>query len=382
MSSSNFGTASFTIGSGSTPPVTAGTFNWGLWSHWNEIKGTSLPSANTKGTFTWWNAQIGKKMSWIGCGEWTYPSISFTQSAYAGDPTLSTQMQSYRNQLANADALNGLPILMIGPAPQHANGVKIAESAFYNNRVIAGDFDADYRAIADVCKAYGKEVHVRMYHEMNGGGFPGCGWGAPWDANYWASDTEFVKGNNGTKINTPATFKAMWKHVVDIFRVTVGCTNVKFWFSVGPWPSSKYWSAGTWGNYPIADYYPGDSYVDYLGIELYNSRTSAPLDDLTATQGYSQCVVQAIYNEVCALSASRPVVFAEMGCQDSPYKAAWVTKTFNPDSIVKLFPRCVGIMYWDDESNAIDGKWSLVSLVDVQSAAITAFRSNGFKNGK
>jgi len=58
---------------------------------------------------------------------------------------------------------------------------------------------------------------------------------------------------------TPATYVAMWQHVVNYFR-SAGVTNVKW-----------VWAPNVdGGDGSMAAYYPGDSYVDYVGLDGYN----------------------------------------------------------------------------------------------------------------
>ena len=373
--SCNFGTKTFTI-------AAQGNFNWGLWMHWNDL--ITIPRSQPDGSIDWWNTQVGKKQSWIGCDGWLYPTNSDGSPKYTGDPTLAQQVTIVMNQISNAYIIGGIPILMWSPAQVHKDNSTMDQSLFYNTAFTNGTYDAYFTALANAMKADGREIHFRMFHEMNAGGYPGCGWGAPWDANYWLNSTESAKGNNGTKINTPATFKAAWLHIVNIFRAA-NATNVKFWFSVGNWPSSAYYPPASWGNYPLSAIYPGDSYVDVLGFEIYNGRTTAPYDDATHTYGSAYSAVQAIYKELCALSSAKPVVLAEVGCKDATdsttAKPNWLTSVLNPTTLKSLFPRLTGLMYWDDESNAFDGTWSLRTTAADQTAAINAFKSAGFKNG-
>jgi len=383
MSSCNFGTKTFTIANPSTGKscnfgtktftiAAPGNFNWGLWMHWNELK--SVPRWNMDGDIDWWNTQVGKKQSWIGCGDWLFPTNSDGSPKYTGDPTLAQQVTSVMNQVSNAYTIGGIPILMWSPAQCHHDLVPFSESLFYNTMFTNGTYDTYFTALAAAMKNDGREVHIRMFHEMNTVGYPGCTMFCPyWSPNYWLNATEYAKGANGTRINTSATFKAMWQHIVSIFR-NAGATNVKFWFSVGDWINSSY---------PISAYYPGDTYVDYIGFEIYNGRTTTPFDDATHTYGSSTSAVQAIYTVLCAVSSVRPMVLAEIGCldgtSDTTAKPAWLTNVLNPTTLKSLFPRLVGLMYWDDESS--DGTWGLRNTVADQTAAINAFKLAGFKNG-
>ena len=62
---------------------------------------------------------------------------------------------------------------------------------------------------------------------------------------------------------TPSTYVAMWQHVVNYFR-NAGVTNVKW-----VWAPNVDDGTGT-----MAAYYPGDGYVDDVGLDGYNNAYS------------------------------------------------------------------------------------------------------------
>jgi mannan endo-1,4-beta-mannosidase len=87
-----------------------------------------------------------------------------------------------------------------------------------------------------------RRLYVRMGHEMNGDWYP-------WSAN-----------SSG---QTPAQFVAMWRHVHDIFSSNgLDPTHLQWIWCVGTKDSSR--------NYPAETYYPGDAYVDWIGMDGYN----------------------------------------------------------------------------------------------------------------
>jgi hypothetical protein len=104
--------------------------------------------------------------------------------------------------------------------------------------ITAGLEDDYIRRIAGECKANGYPIFIRLGSEMNinqGGSYGGT----------WASN--------------PTDFINAWKHIVDIFR-SEGVTNVQWVWNpncvdIGP----HHWT----------EYYPGDDYVDWVGIDLY-----------------------------------------------------------------------------------------------------------------
>ena len=58
---------------------------------------------------------------------------------------------------------------------------------------------------------------------------------------------------------TAAVFIAAWRHVVTLFR-SVGVTNVTWLWDV---------NCDLNGQYPVAPWWPGASYVDWAGIDCY-----------------------------------------------------------------------------------------------------------------
>jgi hypothetical protein len=130
--------------------------------------------------------------------------------------------------------------------------------------------------------------------------------------------------------NTPAAMVAAWRHIHDIF-VSEGATNVKFvWCpNVDSVPNT---SANS-----IASYWPGDGYVDMVGLDGYNFGG-------TAWRSFSQTFSSA-YAKVTSLT-SKPVIVAEIACAGvGGNKPAWISDMFKV--IPASFPRIAGIAWFD-----------------------------------
>jgi mannan endo-1,4-beta-mannosidase len=117
--------------------------------------------------------------------------------------------------------------------------------------IAAGHQDAFLESYAESVKAFGHPVIISFGHEMNGTWYP---WG-------WTH----------TK---PAAFVQAWRHVVDVFR-QVGADNVT-WL----------WTINSVASYegPIADYWPGASYVTWVAFDAYYY---SPDDDFSGVFGPS-----------------------------------------------------------------------------------------------
>lgn len=99
--------------------------------------------------------------------------------------------------------------------------------------IAQGSFDPYIRAWARAAAIHGKAFFLRPFHEVGNPLYP---WGP-------------AHGN------TPASFRAAWRHVRDIFRQE-GARNAAF----------------VWTPYLATDtaFWPGDTEVDWIGIDIFN----------------------------------------------------------------------------------------------------------------
>ncbi|MCH6258627.1 hypothetical protein MLD52_18850 [Puniceicoccaceae bacterium K14] len=152
--------------------------------------------------------------------------------------------------------------------------------------IINGDFDSFFFKWANDAKQYESDIYLRFGFEMNGDWFT---WGAQ-----------------------PERFKKAWIHVHKLFE-KIGCSNVKWMFSPNV----------IWGDITVSDglaaYYPGDEYVDSIGIDGYNFGDHH--DQWHKWQSYSEVFERTI--EACT-AAQKPIYLSEIGCADGPRKAAWI----------------------------------------------------------
>jgi hypothetical protein len=182
--------------------------------------------------------------------------------------------------------------------------------------IISGRYDSYIRAQALTAAAWNGPIYIRFAHEMN---LPG----KPWSA--------------GVDGNTPALFVAAWQHVVSIFRAA-GATNVKWVWSP---------NADCGGSCPFAAYFPGDDWVDYVALDVYNF---GAVHDI-AWESFAQLFASS-YAAITQLS-TRPVIVAETASlEQGGDKATWITQAFLHD-IPDLYPRVVAVVWWDqvDQTN-------------------------------
>jgi len=151
------------------------------------------------------------------------------------------------------------------------------------NKIVDGSLDATIKARAKGSKALGKKLFLDFAAEMNGDD--------AWDGN-----------------NAPL-YVAAYRHIHDIF-VAEGATNV-----VWAWCPNVVDIHG--GNKNTMDYYPGDAYVDWTGVDGYNWGTK---------NGGWQSFEQVFANIYPLLAAKKkPIIIGEMAsAQMGGDKAKWI----------------------------------------------------------
>lgn len=164
-----------------------------------------------------------------------------------------------------------------------------------------GACDQYIRAYAQQMKQRGSRFLIKFAHEMNNTAQP---WSPP---------------NFG---QPPSAFIQMWRRVRNIFK-TEGANNVEFvWAPIyQSWPNTP-------DNGPNA-YYPGNEYVDWVGVSgynYYNQLLGAPQPWL----GFAQIFDGILKDFACRYP--KPQIIHEFGTVEGPgggtSKSAWIADAF------------------------------------------------------
>jgi hypothetical protein len=222
----------------------------------------------------------------------------------------------------------------------------------WNCAMIAGGYKDTYiRRYARAVKKSGVPVMIRFAHEMNGDWYP---WGTAFSSNF--------RRSNG---NSPQHFVAMWRRVVDIFRQE-GASNARWVWAPNIHFLNNYNSIGD-QNRDLSELYPGDHYVDWIGLSVYNDASRRNWRTFSDLFGGAYQTVTAITH--------KPLMIAEMGVteQGAPSgtsKAQWISQTLLND-IPARFPR-VRLVNWfcRDKSNIGEANYRF----DSSPSSLRAFR--------
>ncbi len=197
----------------------------------------------------------------------------------------------------------------------HANGSVplitwepwITDAAGTLDAIAGGKYEAYVRSFFLAAKAWGKPLFLRFAHEMNGNWYP-------WDGEH-----------NGGAAGAEK-YKNAWHYIYNV-RKSTGAENV---FLV--WcPNNASLPGDPWNDFAV--YYPGDQYVDWVGLDGYNWGYSG-------WQSFDE-IFSGAYRQLTALTA-RPLMIGEFAsAEQGGDKAAWIAEALNKiDSTytgVKLF---------------------------------------------
>lgn len=182
-----------------------------------------------------------------------------------------------------------------------------------NERIINGEFDKNLYTWAKNVKKAGYPILFRLGNEMNG----------KWEgsnASYSYNDTDL--------------YKLAYRHIVNIFR-TSGATNAKFIWN----PNGGNDPGFDWNEAEM--YYPGDKYVDVIGMTVYNFGQTkygkfTQYDDLFTD----------VYKDYLLSFGNKPMMVGETGSVElGGDKSKFITDMLTETP--KLYPNVRMMVYFD-----------------------------------
>ena len=192
-------------------------------------------------------------------------------------------------QLRAVAARGAIPQITWEPWDSARGGSK--QPAFRLASIVDGRHDAYIRSWARDLRGYGKPVQLRFAQEMNGLVYP------------WAE---------GKNHNRPGDYARMWRHVHDIFTAE-GATNVLWVWS----PLARTIVEGQ---------YPGDRYVDIVGLSGFNGGSALPWGGWRTFEDIFDAPLQSLRR----LAPDKPGQISEVATADQGgNKPLWIKAMFD-----------------------------------------------------
>jgi hypothetical protein len=220
---------------------------------------------------------------------WSPSEVKRLASAAGAHPTMLQYFVKW-NEPLKPEAIElsyrqgALPV--ISWEPWAGTGASPNQPRYALRTIHKGEHDAYIRQVAESIRDDGRPVALRFAHEMNGVWYP------------WS------ERNSG---NRKGDYVKAWRHVHDMFR-SVGTENVIWVWSpniLRPVP-----------NVSIPDLYPGDAYVDWLGLVGYAVPESKAGPVFNPTL------------KVLRDLSDKPILITETGARPGPAKVGWIKDFF------------------------------------------------------
>jgi mannan endo-1,4-beta-mannosidase len=199
-----------------------------------------------------------------------------------------------------------LPMMTWESRPIDAGNDSNSAPAYSLPNIIRGDFDAYLHQYAKDIVATGLPLAIRLDHEMNGIWYP------------WSETDGAGNSING---NSPGDYVTMWRHVHDIFQQE-GANSLVIWV----------WAPNIVNNLPathkapgyLESLYPGDQYVDWVGLSGYLRPPYKSDNDFSFDYTF-----KASLDKLRGITA-KPIILAEVGASETDgHKPTWITSFFD-----------------------------------------------------
>lgn len=268
------------------------------------------------------------------------------------------------NQLNTMAEYGAVPILRLMPWGEPYWEPYAFQPDFALQKIIDGEFDEFLVKWADAIIAFGKPVMVNFGVEMNGNWFP-------WSGIFQGGGEKGSFGDPNLA-DGPERYAAAYRHIIDLFRKK-GVRNATYLFH----PNFESYPDKPWND--LSQYYPGDDYIDWVGVSLYG-------ESHTKYDWYGfEEAMEPVYNRLVKLFPNKPLMLPEWGVREwkdpSPsynYKAQFYTDAF---SLIETRYTRIKIAIVYHENWREDRRDGLMDLrIDSSNDALKAYRK-GIKSG-
>ena len=206
--------------------------------------------------------------------------------------------------------------------------------------ILKGKYDDYLNKYARDIKSFGHPVLFRFNNEMNGD------W-CLYSSYHFSKDTEI--------------FKETWKYVYSIFEKN-GVDNALWVWN----PHDGSFPNFNWNHY--LNYYPGDEYVDIVGLTGYNAGTYYPGE---TWRGFKE-IYDPLYDEYVGLF-EQPLMITEFGSNSvGGDKIAWINEMFDT---MKKYDRIKVAIWWNGIDWDPDKNPARIYRLDQSEAMLDTFKN-------
>ncbi len=229
------------------------------------------------------------------------------------------------------------------------------ETRFSLKNIIDGKFDADIRRWADDAKEDNIPLLMDFAVEANGDWFSWSGYYNGKGEKNGYGDPNYPDG--------PELYRDAYRHIIDLFREE-NVTHTTWFFH-----SDIYSEPNEEWNQPKY-YYPGDDYIDWVGISIYGPQN--PNENYLET--FSEILAER-HQSILDISSNKPFAILEFGVTDNHplgKKSEWLEDAFET-ILNKKYIDFKAISYWHETWEEEDNLWATLR-VDSSSESLETFK--------
>lgn len=210
-------------------------------------------------------------------------------------------------------------------------------------KIIDGTFDTELKQWANELQKTGIPVLIDFAGEPNGDWFPWSG------INNGGSKTDGY--GDKSLADGPEMYRDAYRHIIDLFRKQ-GVTRVTWVFhAAGLSAPDEEWNK-------MKNYYPGDDYIDWIGVSAYGPQRWGD-----SYQRFYD-VLSPAYTQLTSISDTKPIAVLEFGIADylpNINKALWIQGALYTVSLPE-FSRIKAIGWWNSTWKNTDGTMSAIQI--------------------
>ncbi len=215
------------------------------------------------------------------------------------------------------------PLIRIMPRSSFRNQ-KQSDYTLYD--IATGVYDNELITWAQQARDTNTPLLITFAPEMNGDWFS-------WGGRHNGGGTTDDYGDT-TTADGPEVYKDAYRHIITLFKEQQA-SNVSWLFQINATPAPhRAWNTPE-------NYYPGDEYIDWLGISVYGATTQRE-----QTTAFDTLLAPA-YEQVTNLAPNKPVMIAEFGITERDSKPSWI-QTALTSIASELYPNVQAISYWHE----------------------------------
>jgi hypothetical protein len=239
-----------------------------------------------------------------------------------------------------------IPFIRLMPRSNLELGYQDTPYSLY--AIANGDFDDELENWFSEAREFKYPIMIEFGTEVNGSWFT---WNGRWNGR---------GGTDGYGDNTipdgPEVFIDAYRRIIDISR-KMGANNILWIYHANSISQPK----KDWNS--LLAYYPGDTYIDIIGLSVYGS-----IADGDPWESFDSILAPA-YDVVS--KTNKPIIIAEFGVRETTEKTLWIHNAFS--SLIKRnYPNIVGISYWHSEW--IDNDGAIINLkIDSSEDSLSAY---------